>query len=76
MMKRSDIKRFRDIPNVGVAIEIDFFALGMDKPIELIGKDPYQMYSHIPGWYSMHQGHIKNVLEGGESIQWLYVLGV
>ena len=40
-MKRSEIKQFRDIPNVGVAIEKDFFALGMGKPIELIGKYPY-----------------------------------
>ena len=46
-MKRSDIKQFHDIPNVGVAIEKDFFALGMCKPIELIGKDPYQMYSDL-----------------------------
>jgi hypothetical protein len=46
-MKRSDIKQFRDIPNVGVAIEKHFFALGMDKPIELTGKDPYQMYSDL-----------------------------
>jgi hypothetical protein len=46
-MKRSDIKRFRDIPNVGAAIEKDFFALGIGKPIELMGKDPYQMYSDL-----------------------------
>jgi len=46
-MKRSDIKQFRDIPNVGVAIEKVFFSLGMDKPIELIGKDPYHMYSDL-----------------------------
>ena len=46
-MKRSDIKQFRDIPNVGLAIEKDFFALGLDKPIELIGKDPYQLYSDL-----------------------------
>lgn len=47
MTERSDIKSFRDIPNVGVAIEKNFFALGMDKPVELIGKDPYQMYCDL-----------------------------
>ena len=46
-MQRIDIKQFRDIPNVGVAIEKVFFSLGMDKPIELIGKDPYQMYNNL-----------------------------
>ena len=37
----------RDIPNVGVAIEKDLLILGIDKPIELIGKDPYQMYRDL-----------------------------
>ena len=46
-MKRSNIKKFRDIPNVGVVIEKNFHALGMDKPFELLGKDPYQMYSEL-----------------------------
>jgi hypothetical protein len=46
-MKRGDINQFRDIPNVGLVIEKDFFALGLDKPIELIGKDPYQLYSDL-----------------------------
>ena len=46
-MKRTDIKRFRDIPNVGIAIEKDFFALGMGHPVDLIGKDPYQMYNDL-----------------------------
>jgi hypothetical protein len=46
-MERSDIKRFRDIPNVGVATEKLFVTLGMDEPTELKGKDPYQMYSDL-----------------------------
>jgi len=46
-MNRSDIIQFRDIPNVGLAIEKDFFSLGLHKPIELIGKDPYQLYSDL-----------------------------
>ena len=46
-MKRSDIEHFRDIPNIGAAIEKHLFALGLDKPIELIGKDPYSMYSEL-----------------------------
>jgi Pathogenicity locus len=46
-MKRNDIKQFRDIPNVGLAIEKDFLALGLEMPTELIGKDPYQLYSDL-----------------------------
>ena len=46
-MERNEIKKFRDIPNVGVAIEKDFFILGIKQPIELISKDPYQMYNDL-----------------------------
>ena len=46
-MNRCEIKNLRDIPNVGMAMEKIFFTLGIDKPIELIGKDPYQMYTDL-----------------------------
>jgi hypothetical protein len=46
-MLRTEIKRFRDIPNVGPAIEKDFATLGLIEPAELIGKDPYQMYKDL-----------------------------
>jgi len=46
-MRRSEIKRFLEIPNVGPAIEKDFVALGFNEPGELIGKDPYQLYQDL-----------------------------
>ena len=46
-MSRNEIKKLQDIPNVGKAIEKDFILLGIREPIELIGKDPYQMYSDL-----------------------------
>jgi len=46
-MNRSEIQRFRDIPNVGVAIEKSFKDLGMHSPGELTGKDPYQLYKDL-----------------------------
>ena len=46
-MKRTDIKRFQDIPNIGVAIEEKLRVLGMIDPIELAGKDPYQLYTDL-----------------------------
>lgn len=46
-MKRVEIKRFRDIPNVGAVIEKDLHVLGMTSPTELAGKDPYQMYTEL-----------------------------
>lgn len=46
-MSRNEIRNFQDIPNVGRAIEKDFILLGIKQPIELIGRDPYQMYSDL-----------------------------
>jgi len=46
-MSRNEVKHFQDIPNVGEAIEKDFVLLGINEPIELTGRDPYQMYSDL-----------------------------
>jgi len=46
-MVRSEIISFQDIPNVGKAIEKHFKLIGLNKPIELTEKDPYQMYKEL-----------------------------
>jgi len=46
-MKRGEVQRFRDLPNVGAILERKFVALGMERPVELIGKDPYELYSEL-----------------------------
>jgi hypothetical protein len=46
-MLRNEIKRFRDIPNIGPVIEKNLIALGLNTPDDLIGKDPYQMYADL-----------------------------
>lgn len=46
-MLRDEVKRFRDIPNVGKAIEKSFVDLGLSHPKELIGNDPYQLYEDL-----------------------------
>jgi len=46
-MKRSEIKNFRDLPNIGAVIEKNFVVLGMNRPVELIGKNPYKMYREL-----------------------------
>jgi hypothetical protein len=47
MLQRDEIKVFRDIPNIGPAIEKNLSALGLNTPNDLIGKDPYQMYADL-----------------------------
>ena len=77
-MVRNEIKSFRDIPNVGVAIEKDFLLLGIKKPIELASKDPYQMYSdlcsvtnkkHDPCVIDVFLSAV-NYMKGGPSKKW------
>ena len=46
-MNRKGVARFQDIPNVGVAIEKYFKLLGLKEPGQLIGRDPYKMYSDL-----------------------------
>jgi hypothetical protein len=41
---RDQVKNFQDIPNIGKAIEKNLYLLGFKKPIDLVGKDPYQIY--------------------------------
>ena len=47
IMQRTNIKQFQDIPNVGPAIEKCLISLGLHKPADLIGKDPYQLYHDL-----------------------------
>lgn len=46
-MPRSEIRNFQDIPNVGKAIEKNIILLGIKQPIDLVGRDPYQMYREL-----------------------------
>ena len=43
----SEVKRFQDIPNVGDAMASDFHLLGIKKPEQLRGKDPFALYKKL-----------------------------
>lgn len=44
---RKEIRNFQDVPNIGPAIEKDLVLLDIKEPIELAGRDPYQMYDDL-----------------------------
>ena len=46
MKNRTDITKFDKIPNVGPATIRYLNMLGINKPFELIGQDPYSMYGY------------------------------
>ena len=77
-MPRNEIKNFRDIPNVGEAMEKNFILLGIKQPIELASRDPYQMYDELCRiTYSRHDPCVIDVLlsvvdymKGGSAKKW------
>ena len=44
---RSDVKELEDLPNVGPATAADFRLLGIKRPQQLVGKDPYKLYEKL-----------------------------
>jgi len=44
---RSKTTKLTDLPNIGKAIESDLKLLGIERPDDLLGRDPYQMYEDL-----------------------------
>lgn len=42
-----DVKKFQDIPNVGPAMARNFNLLGLNKPADLINKNPLLLYNKM-----------------------------
>jgi hypothetical protein len=53
--KGRKLARLLDIPNVGPAIAVDLRRLGITKPDDLLGRDPYRMYDDL--WRMTGQHH-------------------
>ncbi|MFT3755129.1 MAG: helix-hairpin-helix domain-containing protein [Pseudoxanthomonas sp.] len=43
----AEAKALTDLPNIGKATAGDFRLLGIDKPQQLIGLDPYHLYDEL-----------------------------
>lgn len=43
-MKRTEFTELEQIPNIGRSIAADLRSLGIEKPSELIGRDPFVLY--------------------------------
>lgn len=77
-MGRTGIKRLRDIPNIGPAIEQDLLILGMHEPADLAGQDPYALYERLCSiTQSRHDPCLIDVfisavryMEGGPARKW------
>ena len=45
--EREHVKKLTDIINVGTSIAGDFESIGISKPQDLIGKDPFELYQQL-----------------------------
>lgn len=45
--KRANLARLEDIPNVGPAVAADLRQLGIAEPVDLLDRDPYEMYDDL-----------------------------
>jgi hypothetical protein len=41
------VERLEDLPNVGPSTAGDLRSLGITRPAQLVGRDPYVMYDHL-----------------------------
>ena len=77
-MKKRTVDRFRDIPNVGPAFVGAFTKLGLQRPADLVGKDPYQMFEDYCRVTKEHQDpcvldvfiSVVRYMEGGPKQYW------
>ena len=44
---RDKTEKLTDLPNIGKAVAANLRMLGIEKPVELIGRDPYRMYEEL-----------------------------
>jgi len=46
-VKRDQVHRLTDLPNIGPAMAKDFELIGINRPDQLVGQDPLQLYERL-----------------------------
>ncbi len=75
---RKAAKRLEDLPNIGRAMAADLMLIGVDNPLKLIGKDPFELYEalnrvtgkrHDPCVIDVFMAAV-HFMEGGSPLPW------
>ena len=45
-MKR-EVRNLEDVPNIGPSIAADLREVGIQRPAQLVGRDPYRLYDNL-----------------------------
>lgn len=75
---RERVKALTDLPNIGRAMAEDLRLLGIDKPEQLKGRDPYVLYQELSLATGQRQDpcvldtfiSITRFMAGGEALPW------
>jgi hypothetical protein len=74
----SQVRTFTDIPNIGKAMAGDFPMIGIARPEEIAGQDPYDMYERLCSATNTRQDPcvldvfiaVVRFMEGGPVLPW------
>lgn len=75
---RKQVKTLTDLPNIGRAMAEDLHLLGIDKPEQLTGRDPYVLYQELSIVTGQRQDpcvldtfiSITRFMNGGDALPW------
>ncbi len=75
---RERVKTLTDLPNIGRAMAEDLHLLGIDKPEQLKGRDPYGLYQELSIVTGQQQDpcvldtfiSITHFMNGGDALPW------
>ena len=77
-VKREQVVRLEDLPNIGKAMAADLQFIGIEKPSQLIGRDPFEMHEtlcrksgirHDPCVIDVFMSIVR-FMEGGPPLPW------
>ena len=77
-LTREQVKRLEDLPNVGKAVAADLRLLGIERPQDLLGLEPYEMYLRLNTITGAHHDPcmldtfiaVVHFMEHGEALPW------
>jgi hypothetical protein len=46
-VKRDQVRQLTDLPNIGPAMAKDFRLIGINRPDQLMGEDPFRLYQRL-----------------------------
>ena len=77
-VRRDQVRKLEDLPNIGKAMAADLRLIGMRRPEQLVGQNPFRMYQALCEQTSAHHDpcvldvfmSIVHYMNGGDALPW------